>query len=102
MEKLEQQHIDLELAQFPDWSLIGDAMQRTFTFESFVDAIGFVNVVADLAEDLQHHPDILVRYRKVTLTLSTHDAGGLTDRDFAFAREVDRHMTNRSTKRMHT
>jgi 4a-hydroxytetrahydrobiopterin dehydratase len=102
MEKLEQQHIDHELTQFPDWSLIGDAMQRTFTFESFVDAIGFVNVVADLAEDLQHHPDILVRYRKVTLTLSTHDAGGLTDRDFAFAREIDQHIAMRSTKRLQT
>lgn len=95
MDKLEQEHIDEQLANFPDWSLIGDSMQRTFTFVSFADAIAFVNRVADLAEELQHHPDILIRYRKVTLTLSTHDAGGLTDRDFDFAREIDAHMTGR-------
>jgi 4a-hydroxytetrahydrobiopterin dehydratase len=89
MEKLAQEHIDQKLAQFPEWSLIGDSMQRTFSFETFVDAMAFVNSVADLAEEFQHHPDILIRYNKVTLTLSTHDAGGLTDKDFALAREID-------------
>ena len=89
MNKLAQEDIDQKLSQFPDWSLIGDSMQRTFSFENFVDAMSFVNRVADLAEDFQHHPDILIRYNKVTLTLSTHDAGGLTDKDFAFAREAD-------------
>ena len=89
MNKLAQEDIDQKLSEFPDWSLIGDSMQRTFSFENFVDAMSFVNRVADLAEEFQHHPDILVRYNKVTLTLSTHDAGGLTDKDFAFAREAD-------------
>ena len=89
MNKLAQEDIDQKLSEFPDWSLIGDSMQRTFSFENFVDAMSFVNRVADLAEDFQHHPDILIRYNKVTLTLSTHDAGGLTDKDFAFAREAD-------------
>jgi 4a-hydroxytetrahydrobiopterin dehydratase len=89
MQKLAQEHIDQKLAEFPEWSLIGDAMQRTFGFESFLDAMTFVNQVAELAEELQHHPDILIRYNKVTLTLSTHEAGGLTEKDFAFAREVD-------------
>lgn len=89
MEKLAQEDIDQKLAEFPEWSLIGDGMQRTFSFENFVDAMAFVGRVADLAEEFQHHPDILIRYNKVTLTLSTHDAGGLTEKDFAFAREVD-------------
>jgi 4a-hydroxytetrahydrobiopterin dehydratase len=89
MQRLAQEHIDERLAQLPEWSLIGDSMQRTFTFENFAEAITFVQRVAELAEELQHHPDILIRYNKVTLTLTTHDAGGLTDRDFALAREVD-------------
>lgn len=89
MEKLAQEHIDQKLAQFPHWSLIGDSMQRTFGFDNFVEAMAFVDQVADLAEEHAHHPDILIRYNKVTLTLSTHDAGGLTDKDFALAREVD-------------
>ena len=89
MGKLDQEHIEQNLSKFPDWSLIGDGIQRTFTFDSFVDAMCFVNRVAELAEDFQHHPDILIRYNKVTLTLSTHDAGGLTEKDFELAREVD-------------
>ena len=94
MQKLAQERIDEQLAEFPDWSLISDAMQRTFGFETFVDAMSFVGQVADLAEELHHHPDILIRYNKVTLTLSTHDAGGLTDKDFAFAREIDAYVAN--------
>ena len=89
MEKLAQEHIEQKLAKLPEWSGIGDAMQRTFSFESFTDAMAFVDRVAALAEEFQHHPDILIRYNKVTLTLSTHSAGGLTDKDFAFAREID-------------
>src|SRR5688572_20925826 len=89
MQRMAQEHVDQKLARLPDWSGIGDAMQRTFSFENFSDAIMFVDRVAQLAEDFQHHPDILIRYNKVTLTLSTHDAGGLTDKDFALAREID-------------
>jgi len=96
MDKLAQEDIDQKLSAFPDWSLIGESMQRTFSFENFVDAMSFVNRVADLAEDFQHHPDILIRYNKVTLTLSTHDAGGLTDKDFAFAREADGYVERTS------
>jgi 4a-hydroxytetrahydrobiopterin dehydratase len=70
--------------------VVGGALQRTFKFDNFVDAMAFVNTVADLAEQAQHHPDILVRYSKVSLTLSTHDAGGISHKDFDLAREVDR------------
>jgi 4a-hydroxytetrahydrobiopterin dehydratase len=89
-EKLTQEGIDAKLAELPEWSSSGGALQRTFKFENFVEAMAFVNKVAEQAEDAQHHPDILVRYSKVTLTLSTHDAGGITQKDFDFAREVDR------------
>jgi len=89
MTKLAQADIDQKLTVLPEWSVIGDALQRTVGFPNFVDAMAFVNKVADLAERQQHHPDILVRYNKVTLTLSTHDAGGLTDKDFALAADID-------------
>jgi 4a-hydroxytetrahydrobiopterin dehydratase len=89
MQRLAQENIDQRLEDFPDWSLIGDSMQRTFGFESFTEAMEFVQRVAELAEQHQHHPDILIRYNKVTLTTTTHDAGGLTEKDFTLAREVD-------------
>ena len=60
---------------------MGESLQRTFSFDDFRSAIAFVNRVAELAEQQQHHPDIMVRYNKVTLTVSTHDAGGITDKD---------------------
>lgn len=89
MDKLAPEDIEQKLAQFPDWSASGDAVQRTFNFPNFVEAMAFVNRVAELAEQVQHHPDILVRYSKVTLTLSTHDAGGVTDKDFDLAKRID-------------
>ena len=89
MEKLETQEIERRLSDFPEWSLAGGRLQRTFSFGDFPAAMDFVNRVADLAEELQHHPDIMIRYNKVTLTLETHDAGGLTEGDFAFARSTD-------------
>jgi 4a-hydroxytetrahydrobiopterin dehydratase len=89
MEKLSQQQVEAKLGDLPDWSLSGDALQRTFRFDDFISAMAFVNRVADLAEEVQHHPDIMVRYNKVTLTLSTHEAGGLTEKDFDLARAMD-------------
>ena len=93
MEKLSQDVLEQKLEEFSDWSLSGDAIQRTFNFDDFIGAIQFVNRIADLAEEQQHHPDIMIRYNKVTLTLSTHDAGGLTERDFDFARATDGFVT---------
>jgi 4a-hydroxytetrahydrobiopterin dehydratase len=92
-DKLTQEQIEARLPEFPEWSVNGGALQRTFGFENFIEAMTFVNKVADQAEDVQHHPDILVRYNKVTLTLSTHDAGGITSKDFDLARDVDRMLS---------
>ena len=89
MAKLAQEDIEQRLEKFPEWSLTGDAIQRTLKFDDFVHAMAFVNKVADLAERAQHHPDIMVRYSKVTLTVSTHDAGGLTEKDFDLATQID-------------
>lgn len=89
MEKLTQEQVDVQLKAFPEWSQTAETIQRTFRFEDFLGAMAFVSRVADLAEEHQHHPDILIRYNKVTLTLSTHDAGGITAKDFSFARSTE-------------
>ena len=65
----------------PDWSEAGGALERTFEFASFAAAIAFVNRLAELAERENHHPDIAVNYRTVTVRWTTHSAGGITDRD---------------------
>ncbi len=77
------------LATLPGWRVRGDAIERTFRCASFPAAIAFVGKVAAIAEAADHHPDILVRYDRVTLTLATHSAGGVTERDFALAAEIE-------------
>ena len=89
MEKLSPEQVKANLVDLPEWSLNGDSLQRTFRFESFAASMAFANQVAELADQMQHHPDIMIRFNKVTLTLTTHDAGGLTERDFSFARAAD-------------
>jgi 4a-hydroxytetrahydrobiopterin dehydratase len=87
--KLTEAEVDQALLARPHWVATGEAIQRTFQFRNFVDAMTFVNNVASLAEADQHHPDVLIRYNKVTMTLSTHDAGGISHKDFAFAAKLD-------------
>jgi 4a-hydroxytetrahydrobiopterin dehydratase len=76
-------------SELPGWELLEGRIFRTYELPGFAEAIAFVSRVAALAEATDHHPDILVRYARVTLTLSTHDAGGLTARDFDLARRID-------------
>ena len=83
--KLTEAQIDEQLKALPEWSLVGEAIQRTYQFKDFVNSMKFVNAVAIEAEAVQHHPDILIRYSRVTLTLATHDAGGITLKDFSLA-----------------
>lgn len=90
IEKLNETQIAAELEKHPEWSEVGGKIQRTFQFPTFVASIAFVHKLADYAERVQHHPDILIRYDKVTLTVSTHDAGGITQKDFDLAEESDR------------
>ena len=77
------------LARLPGWARAGRAIARTYRFEDFRGALAFVNRVAALAERQQHHPDIDIRYNEVTLSMWTHDAGGLTERDFRLAAAID-------------
>ncbi len=87
--KLSESEVAKQLERAPDWSEVSGEIQRTFQFDDFKQAMGFVNKVADYAERAQHHPDILIRYNKVTLTVSTHDAGGITAQDFELADYCD-------------
>ncbi len=87
--KLSETEIATSLNDLPEWAEVGGTLQRTFDFADFVEAMAFVNKVAERAEADQHHPDILIRYNRVTLTLSTHDAGGITEKDFALASTAD-------------
>lgn len=89
MHKFSESQIQAELAKHPEWSESGDSIMRTYQFKDFADSMIFVNKVAEAAEAALHHPDILVRWNKVTLTLSTHDAGGITAKDFSLAAESD-------------
>ena len=89
MEKLSDEQINDKLEALSSWSSVNGAIQRTFTHKDFVESMKFVNHVAELAESAQHHPDILIRWNKVTLTLTTHDAGGITEKDFDLASKAD-------------
>jgi 4a-hydroxytetrahydrobiopterin dehydratase len=87
--KLDEQAIKEKLAGLSGWSRAGDAIRKDYKFADFAEAMGFVTRVALKAEAMDHHPDILISYSRVTLTLSSHDAGGLTDRDFRLAEKID-------------
>src|SRR5437660_10505441 len=77
------------LKKIPEWELEKKHIERTFEFDDFADAIDFVNAVAEVAEEEEHHPDIDIRYNKVRLVLSTHSKGGLTELDFGLAERID-------------
>jgi len=81
--------IEEKLKQLPEWKLAGKEIVREFSFPDFVQALRFVNAVGEKAEAAGHHPDIDIRYNKVKLALVSHDAGGLTERDFNLAQTVD-------------
>jgi len=89
MEQLSEEERTAFSAGNPDWAMGDNTISRTYEFDSFIDAIGFVNKVAIAAEVADHHPDIDIRWKKVTLALSTHEAGGLTSRDLDLAAKAD-------------
>ena len=88
--KLSDTEVNAFLRTWAGWALEAGALQKTFAFADFRAAMAFVNRVADAAEAADHHPDIDIRYNKVTLGLTTHDAGGLTLRDTALAAQAER------------
>jgi 4a-hydroxytetrahydrobiopterin dehydratase len=89
MPSLPDESIAQRLEALPDWSREAEEIVKTFELPSFPDAVAFVTRVADLAEKANHHPDLDIRYRKVRVALSTHDQGGITDKDFALAAQIE-------------
>lgn len=90
MGKLSEAEVASKTGSVPDWKRTGAEISRTFQFKDFAGAMRFVNAVANEAEKANHHPDIDIRWNKVKLVLSTHDAGGLTEKDFALAQICDK------------
>ncbi|MBI1190004.1 MAG: 4a-hydroxytetrahydrobiopterin dehydratase [Tepidisphaera sp.] len=88
-EKLTSTQLQDALKTLPEWVEAGEAVQRTFQFKDFAASMMFVDQVAKYAEEVQHHPDIMIRYSRVTLTSSTHDSGGITQNDVALAKRAD-------------
>ncbi len=86
---LTEEQVAVRMKDLKDWTRTGNEITKTVVHTDFVRAMGFVNSVALLAEKLDHHPDIDIRWNKVVLTLSTHSAGGLTEFDFALAKQID-------------
>ena len=89
MSGLSREDIALHLEKLPDWHHRGNAIERQFDCENFDGSMRFVNAVAEAANAADHHPDITICWNRVTLTLSSHDADGITERDFKLAAKIN-------------
>lgn len=85
---LDSKEIKAALKELPEWDLEGKTIERTFEFDDFSQSIDFVNGIAELADEVDHHPDMDIRYSKVRVILSTHSKGGLTELDFDLAEKI--------------
>lgn len=90
VEKLSDDVLTQRLQQLPAWELQREKLHRQFKFDNFVEAFGFMSKVALLAESMDHHPEWSNVYNRVDIQLTTHDAGGISTRDFALAEQIDR------------
>jgi 4a-hydroxytetrahydrobiopterin dehydratase len=89
MKPLSVSEIEQRLRSLDGWSLTPDGIRKSYRLGTFLSAMNLVNRVADLAEQASHHPDILIRYDAVTFTLTTHDSGGVTTKDFDLASRIE-------------
>ena len=87
---LTDKEIQEQAQRLEDWTVEGKKLQRTFKFKDFVEAIAFINKIVAPAEAAAHHPDLEISYNKVNVTLTTHDAGGLTSKDFDLAQAISK------------
>ena len=90
MPKLGPDQISEKLKTLPGWEHKGEAIAKQYTFKTFMDGIRFLNRIAELAEKMDHHPDVTINYRKITFSLSTHDQGGITEKDFKLGETIER------------
>jgi 4a-hydroxytetrahydrobiopterin dehydratase len=86
---LSKTEINEKLKGMADWSHVGKALHKKYSFKSFMAAIEFVNKIAEAAEKAGHHPDITINYSVVSMALSTHSEGGVTQKDFDLAQQID-------------
>ena len=86
--RLTQSQISQQMKKLPDWTIEGGQLRRTYEFKNFIEAIAFVNRLVEPAEKAGHHPDIAISYNRVAISLTTHDAGGLTQQDFDLAQTI--------------
>jgi 4a-hydroxytetrahydrobiopterin dehydratase len=94
MAKLTPDEIAAKIKTLTGWQFKDNAISKKFQFKSFMDGIHFIGTVAEIAEKADHHPDMLVNYTRVTFICSTHDQGGVTEKDFALATEIERTFTS--------
>ena len=85
---LSDTEIQKRFSQLSGWTVEGNQLRCTRKFQDFIEAIAFVNKLVEPSEAAAHHPDIEISYNKVTVNLTTHDAGGLTEKDFALAQQI--------------
>jgi 4a-hydroxytetrahydrobiopterin dehydratase len=88
-QRLSDLEIQRALGSLTGWSRRGDTLTKTYAFEKFADGIAFVGRVAKIADEMDHHPDIDIRYTKILMSLSTHDAGGITQSDLTLAERME-------------
>jgi 4a-hydroxytetrahydrobiopterin dehydratase len=93
MARLPDDQVTTRLAELPEWERQGDEIVRSYQAPSFLEGIAFVGRLAGLAEAANHHPDIDIRWRTVRIALTTHDDGGLSDKDFDLAAQIDATFT---------
>ena len=91
---LNETEVRQKLANLPGWITSGQSLSQTYKFRDFIQAVKFVNKLVEPAEALGHHPDITISYNKVTIHLTTHDAGGITQKDFDLAQEITKIANN--------
>jgi 4a-hydroxytetrahydrobiopterin dehydratase len=95
MAKLSPERINQELKSLPGWEFKDNAISKLFRFKEFLEGVEFVNLVAQIAEAGDHHPDIHVNYTRVTFVCSTHTDGGVTEKDLKLAREIEQALAAR-------
>src|SRR5208283_4782627 len=90
MPKLGPDQITEKLKALPGWERRGEAIAKQYTFKAFMDGIRFLNRIAEIAEQMDHHPDVTINYRRITFSLSTHDQGGATEKDVKLGEAIER------------
>ena len=90
MTLLDDETIQSQLLRYSGWAYQGKALVKQFELDSFMDVVKLVNSVAQKAETADHHPDMFINYRRITFTISTHDQGGVTEKDFVLVEDIER------------